>query len=244
MVRALIQTDALYWLPNHAQALLDVGCNVGAFLQDCRTRYPGLTLAGVDVNEAALRVARERVPDAVLPRAGVERLPFPDQSFDYVTCTEVLSLIPPALHEPGLQEIRRVLRIGGRLFLSVPHAGWFSWMNANNVRFHARWLYKALLGTGRSGAAYAAPGRQIAKHKHFSFQQLLHLAGGNWEVVAVRCGGLWLYPLMNWLSWPFYRLGRSEHWLRKAFERVAAWDYAIDYGGASFGIRLVLGRRT
>ena len=47
---------------------------------------------------------------------------------------------------------------------------------------------------------------------------------------------------MDWLSWPFYRMGRPEHWLRQAFERVAAQDYAVDYGDASYGIMLVLRR--
>jgi SAM-dependent methyltransferase len=242
MVRARTKTDSLYWLPAQARALLDVGCNVGAFLGDCRSRFPNLALAGIDINEAALQVARERLPGVILHRAGAEQIPFPDQNFDYVTCTEVLTLIPPALHAPSFREMRRVLRVGGRLFLTVPHTGWFAWMNVNNVRFRARWLYKTLVGSGLCDAEYAAAGRQLGWHEHFSLRQLLHLAGAGWEVVAVRRGGLLLYPLMAWLSWPFYRIGRPEHWLRQAFERVAARDYAADYGDASYGIMLVLRR--
>jgi SAM-dependent methyltransferase len=169
-------------------------------------------------------------------------MPFPDQNFDYVSCMEVLDNVPPALRAPSFQEMRRVLRVGGRLFLSVPHTGWFAWMDTNNVRFRARWLYKALVGSGLRDATYAAAGRKIEWHEHFSLRQLLQLAGAGWEVLAVRRGGLLLYPLMDWLSWPFYRMGRPEHWLRQAFERVAAQDYAVDYGDASYGIMLVLRR--
>src|SRR5262249_31956613 len=85
MVRARTKTDSLYWLPAQARALLDVGCNVGAFLGDCRSRFPNLALAGIDINEAALQVARERLPGVILHRAGAEQIPFPDQNFDYVT---------------------------------------------------------------------------------------------------------------------------------------------------------------
>ena len=58
------------WVPEAAGALLDVGCNVGEFLGHCREVHPGLRLAGVEVNAAALAAARRRVPGAVLCRAG------------------------------------------------------------------------------------------------------------------------------------------------------------------------------
>lgn len=47
-----------------------------------------------------------------------EQLPFPDASFDLVICTQVLSYV----HEPSrvVEEIQRVLKTGGYLFLSAP----------------------------------------------------------------------------------------------------------------------------
>ena len=49
-----------------------------------------------------------------------EQLPFPGDTFDLVICTQVLQYVP----EPELlaQEIRRVLKPGGSLLLSVPSA--------------------------------------------------------------------------------------------------------------------------
>jgi SAM-dependent methyltransferase len=44
-------------------------------------------------------------------------LPFPDQSFDLVVCTEAFQYVPDPAR--GLAEIRRVLRPGGRLIITV-----------------------------------------------------------------------------------------------------------------------------
>ena len=49
-----------------------------------------------------------------------EFLPFPDQSFDLVMCTEGFQYVPDPVH--GLSEIARVLRPGGRVLLTVPLA--------------------------------------------------------------------------------------------------------------------------
>jgi hypothetical protein len=47
---------------------------------------------------------------------------------------------------------------------------------------------------------------------------------------------------MDWASWPFYRAGKPQHWLRRACERAAIWDTARDYGPASSRVLLSLER--
>lgn len=56
--------------------------------------------------------------DAEVVLADAERLPFPAAAFDCIICTEVLEHIPD--HRAGLRELRRVLRPGGVLAVSVP----------------------------------------------------------------------------------------------------------------------------
>lgn len=52
--------------------------------------------------------------------AAAEALPFQDERFDFVICTQVFEFLPePAL---AVAEIKRVLRKGGVLFLSAPSA--------------------------------------------------------------------------------------------------------------------------
>jgi SAM-dependent methyltransferase len=88
---------------------------------------------GVDVDAAALAWARRGDLAATLVRAALERLPFADASFDKILCTEVLEHIRDDV--AALRELRRVLRPGGRLAVSVPHADFpFAWDPIGRLR--------------------------------------------------------------------------------------------------------------
>jgi SAM-dependent methyltransferase len=223
-------------------SLLDVGCNVGAWLSDCVRLYPSARLVGVEINRLALDTAQTNVPTAELRHASAEQLPFPNESFDYVTCVEVLEHLPDDLRGAAFREMHRVLRPGGRLILTVPHAGWFAWLDSNNVRLRFPDLYRRVLASGLRDMNYDAMGRQVEWHHHFTLSELEQLAGQGWRMVAVRRGGLIVRPLMDWLSWPFYRLGLSSNPIRRMFERMAGWDYRIDFGSASYGVLLAMDR--
>jgi SAM-dependent methyltransferase len=231
------------WIQEPVASLLDVGCNAGVWLQECARRYPNAHLAGVDINKTVLERIRPSVR-ADLHHAGAEKLPFADASFQYVTCIEVLEHLPAELRTAAFREMNRVLQPGGRLILTVPHAGWFAWFDSNNVRLRVPGLYEWLVGNGRRDSNYAAQSRNVEWHQHFSEEEVLGLVGDRWKRVAVRRGGLFLYPLMDWLSWPFYRFGMSHHGIRRLFERIAGWDYRIDFGKASYGVLIVLERES
>src|SRR5436190_4845360 len=119
--------EPIRWVPPAAASVLDVGCNVGEFLATLARDRPSLRLAGCDVNASAVEAARRDVPTADLRVAEADALPFPDASFDCVTCIEVLEHVPPARWTAAVQEMRRVLVPGGRLILRTPHAGLFAW---------------------------------------------------------------------------------------------------------------------
>jgi SAM-dependent methyltransferase len=65
------------------QAVLDIGCGVGAFLRLVTAR--GARAFGLDASEALLELARARLPDADLRVGEMEALPYEDDSFDLVT---------------------------------------------------------------------------------------------------------------------------------------------------------------
>lgn len=223
-------------------SLLDVGCNVGAWLQDCVRRYPTAQLAGIEINQVALCKAQANVPTADLIHAGAEKLPFPDESFQYVTCVEVIEHLSAVLRPLAFKEMHRVLKPGGRLILTVPHAGWFAWLDSNNFRFLFPNLYRRLIKFGLRDGNYTVVERQVEWHHHFTLAELEQLAGDGWQKIAVRRGGLFINPLMDLLSWPFYRLGIPGNPVRQMFERMAGWDSNMDFGEASYGVLIVLER--
>lgn len=87
--------------------------------------YPAdVTLTGVDLSPAMLAVARRRAADLDreidLREANAQALPFPDDTFDTVVCALALCTIPD--DRLAIDEMRRVLRPGGRLLL-LDHVG-------------------------------------------------------------------------------------------------------------------------
>jgi SAM-dependent methyltransferase len=103
-------------------AVLDVACGTGAVTRPAAVRvgHAG-RVVGLDINPAMLEVARS-VPAAdgaaiAWVEANAQTMPLPDESFDVVLCQQGLQQIPD--RPAALAEMRRVLRAGGRLALSV-----------------------------------------------------------------------------------------------------------------------------
>jgi ubiquinone/menaquinone biosynthesis C-methylase UbiE len=102
--------------------VLDVGCGTGATLEAIVRAHPRTRAWGVDLSDAMLGVARERLGGlALLETADAERLPFRDGCMDLITCVDSLHHYP----EPAkaLAEMHRVTRPGGGLVIgewSVP----------------------------------------------------------------------------------------------------------------------------
>ena len=74
-------------------------------------------LTGFDISQNMLHRAQERVdsPRVTLVSADLTRLPYPDAFFEAAVCGWVLEHLPDP--RPGLRELARVLRPGGKLLL-------------------------------------------------------------------------------------------------------------------------------
>jgi 2-polyprenyl-3-methyl-5-hydroxy-6-metoxy-1,4-benzoquinol methylase len=103
--------------------VLDIGCGYGWF--ELFSLSKGVrSITGIEITERDLETAKHHLnsPKVHLQVASAIELPFPDESFDTVVCWEVLEHIPPNTERQAFQEIRRVLRPEGHLYLSTPHA--------------------------------------------------------------------------------------------------------------------------
>jgi SAM-dependent methyltransferase len=99
--------------------ILDAGCGAGALFAALRDR--GAVVTGIDKSARMVELARRRLgDDADLQVAALgSPLPFPDDTFDDVTASLVLHYLED--WGPPLAELRRVLKPGGRLIVSVDH---------------------------------------------------------------------------------------------------------------------------
>jgi SAM-dependent methyltransferase len=103
------------------QRLLDIGCSSGWL-----SRYVALkgfrTYVGMDrmiVSPEQTKAGTEFVEGSVLG------LPFANQSFDAVCLFDVIEHLPRGDELKALHEAHRVLRSGGKFYLSTPHASAF-----------------------------------------------------------------------------------------------------------------------
>lgn len=96
--------------------LLDAGCGTGAMLSLFQNDCPDRNYTGVDLSEKMIEVARAKQMERIHFVAGdCEDLPFPENSFDVVTCSMSFHHYPDP--EQFFISLRRVLRPGGRLVL-------------------------------------------------------------------------------------------------------------------------------
>jgi demethylmenaquinone methyltransferase/2-methoxy-6-polyprenyl-1,4-benzoquinol methylase/phosphoethanolamine N-methyltransferase len=104
------------------ERILDVGCGTGELTLRAKERSgPTGQVCGIDPGPEMIETARrkaDRKHVAVDFRVGViERLPYPDASFDVVLGSLMMHHLPADLKPIGLAEIRRVLRPAGRLVI-------------------------------------------------------------------------------------------------------------------------------
>ncbi|KAI8800300.1 S-adenosyl-L-methionine-dependent methyltransferase [Cladochytrium replicatum] len=101
--------------------VLDVGCGTGIWLAEMNRDFPNGTYYGVDINVSSFaETFRDLAPPGKITLVqgnAFERLPFPDDVFDYVHCQELNQGIPERLWPAVMGEIIRVLKPGSILDL-------------------------------------------------------------------------------------------------------------------------------
>jgi ubiquinone/menaquinone biosynthesis C-methylase UbiE len=103
--------------------ILDVGCGSGASaIPAARLVGPSGRVTGVDLAGRLLAIARrkagaQRLTNIEFREADMERLGYPDESFDAVVCVFAIFFVPDMV---GLaQELWRMVRPGGRLAITT-----------------------------------------------------------------------------------------------------------------------------
>jgi dolichol-phosphate mannosyltransferase len=100
-----------------SRRILDIGCGSSRILQSLPQAV------GLDMQIRKLRWLR--APGRQLVQGSLSQLPFEDDSFDAVICSEVIEHIPR--EEIDLTDMVRVLAPGGALVLGTPDYGTWTW---------------------------------------------------------------------------------------------------------------------
>lgn len=155
MVEMFQARAAEHFPPTGDEAALDIGCGAGSSLLALARRYR--FVAGLDPSLPELILARKALESAgvanfQLVQAFGQRIPYPDESFDYVNALNVLEHVFEP--QPVLGEARRVLKGGGvfaadsrnrfDLFLPEPHVKirWVGLLPRGWQKSYVRWRAK------------------------------------------------------------------------------------------------------
>ncbi len=160
---------------------LDVGCGDGTLLYVLSQKYKFIIdKYGIEISYKACQKALEKGINVI--RGNAEILPFPDNFFDTVICSEVLEhLVFP---EKALEEIYRVSKNNAIIIFSIPNLGYF------------KYRLKLLIGKSPfEQGRYSA-----SEHLHFwtreSFEKFLQKHG--FKILMVRGG---IGPKIGMLSY-------------------------------------------
>ena len=146
--------------PDGSADVVDVGCGLGT----SRLYLPRTArFVGVDVSERALASARcHRRDGAEFQLGGFPDLPVGSACCDFAICLEVLEHL--ADDEAAVRELRRIVRPGGYLLVSVPST--YYWPGYRNLIGHYRHYTPRSLAALLEGGGFAVV-EQFPQFKRF-----------------------------------------------------------------------------
>ena len=127
--------------------MLDAGCGGGATLAELSLRGEAI---GLEPSELSRRRALERGTEVV--DGTLERLPFEDGRFDLGLVLDVLEHLDDDV--AGLAELRRVIRPGGALIVTVP-AHPRLWSRHDDLNHHRRRYTRAMIAAAAAESGWA-----------------------------------------------------------------------------------------
>lgn len=104
--------------------VLDVGSWTGPF--EALIYNEAKEITAVDVEEKALKVLKQNLPRVECVKAKSHNLPFNPETFEVVTFWDVIEHIPIGYELATLQEINRVLKNKGYLFIATVNKNFWS----------------------------------------------------------------------------------------------------------------------
>ena len=106
-----------------AGRVLDVGTGGGFLLKSLYDRNPNLELYAIDIDENMVRISQSNLLQLAVPATvlleGIENTSFRNDFFNVITCSASFSYWKNPI--AGLNEIHRILKLGGRGILFEPY---------------------------------------------------------------------------------------------------------------------------
>lgn len=99
------------------ESILDAGCGEGFTMDKLLKNEVGKRIEGIEYEKNAIDFGKKLFPDLIIKQGSVYELPYKDNSFDLIICTEVLEHL-----EDPTKALKEMLRVSKKyLMISVPN---------------------------------------------------------------------------------------------------------------------------
>ena len=175
--------------------ILDVGCGTGHLAAELARR--GYQTWGTDLSEGMIQYARTHYNPDSFQVADIEKIPFPDGTFDGIVCLGVVEYL--ASDGPALSEIHRVLKPGGFAVITTPSSICpFFYIDRSIIRLRFGLIRPVMGGIrrlfgGKLSDASPYPKVQHRRYRRGSWEKLLRSHGlelDDWVCHAWGCYGV------------------------------------------------------
>jgi len=209
------------------ECVLDVACGTGRVALQAAQAVGALgSVLGVDLSARMVDAAQRRaLPNTRFARMDAQQLALPDTQFDVVLCSLGLMYLP----DPGqaLREVRRVLRPGGRLVLSVwgerARCGWAALFEIVDAEVASE-VCPLFFGLGREDALAGLCGETgLQRIRQRRLGTALTYADGDEACRAAFVGG----PVA--LAWSRFSEKARDRVRARYLDGLAAWRDGAGY---------------
>lgn len=223
--------------------MLDFGCGEGLFLSKIKNN--SIQLFGCDPNKKQIKNNRSLYKGIDFKIIEVKSaLPYKNNYFDVITISEVLEHVED---ERGvIKELRRVIKKGGSLILSVPNKGLLSFLDKGNLKFRFprlhKFFYVLLYGKKNYSVMFDTRGdlygdvtmRDGAYHKHYTLSDINSFLTPYFTITDVYYYSLFA-DILSYVEMVVYFLTKKES---KIIAYLRWWDGRLFHFSRSYGVIL------
>lgn len=182
------------WLANYEKneplRLLDLGCGDGYTAEYMYKKFPLWKVEAIEVSQESIDVAKlKHAPNTNFQWFDGKHVPFADESFDVIFIACIFHHVPLNEHFDLMNEAKRVLKKGGRLYL----------FEHNPYNSGTQYLVRTCVFDGTAHLLTAAHFTKLFKQQNWNINFVKYL--------SFLPGWKWIRPLLKiekYLSWlPF-----------------------------------------
>lgn len=156
--------------------VLDIGAGSGRASFEC-LRYGAKLVYAVEPSPGLLHILEQKVAgkpamSRIIPcRGRFDQIPLPDNSVDMALSCSAFTAGPEQGGEPGLAELQRVTKPGGKIVLIWPRTGDYGWLASHGfhyvalpVRHEMRVRFRSLQSALRCARRFYAHNRAVVRY--------------------------------------------------------------------------------